>query len=42
MFIRLGWGYSNSEPIMHIVKEVVVGFEKIGRAFYIKNFFKNV
>ena len=25
-----GWGFSNSEPNIYTVKEVVVGFKKIG------------
>lgn len=35
-----GWGFSNFEPNIPTVKEVVVGFEKIG-TFYINNLVKN-
>jgi len=30
------WGFSHSEPNIHTVKEVVVGFEKIGNLLHQK------
>lgn len=31
------WGFSNSEPNIYTVKEVVVGFEKVGNLLHQKH-----